>query len=74
MEREIRLNGVSFQLLGDITANGYIRLKKMASCAVDLFAFRRIADEFDGIEFMAKVRKCYNAKLEKASNWIRRQL
>ena len=73
LENEIRLNGVSFQLLGDINANGNIRLKKMTSCAVDLFLFRRFPDEFSGVEFIAKVRKCYNAKLEKTSYWMQRQ-
>ena len=65
MQNEIRLTGVSFQLHGEINANGNIRLKKMASCSVDSFSFRRFPEEFNGLEFMAKVTKCYNAKLEK---------
>ena len=63
-ENEIRVTGISFQLLGYVNDKGVVRLKEMASCSAKSFSFRRFPDKFSGAEFLAKVMKYYNAKLE----------
>ena len=71
-DNKIAMAGISFQIKGYENAKGYVSLREMASCRAELFIFRVFPEEFNGAEFMAKVMKYYNMKLNKTLYFMKK--
>ena len=65
VDGEVDIAGLSFQINGDLNADGAIRLKEITSYSADLLHFRKLPKHYDGARILAKAVHYYNAKLKK---------